>query len=227
MDIIIKTVFNEIINCKEHSYAILAGGAVRNTYFGKKPKDYDICVPVQNTQECEQLIQHLAYSLPIEDIVNKSKDTSEYNLVNDRDLIRVYGFTFEGNKFDLLCFKRENNEEFAEKVVSEFDYGINMIYDTGDDIIETKEFTNDLNNGTITLYSISEIDELPKAIERFNYLNETLGGYWKFRCPKISILGDSETKEQKMKSKYSLKTVYSPIDLEQALTGGITINETF
>lgn len=181
MDIVVKGILDYIQSLEGHKNTILAGGAPRDILLGLTPKDYDLCIPSRNNKQIHDLARSIVQEFNIQDMVLKTKEYDKQEgrlrnrsgvLVHTSKLTCVYGFTFEGKKIDLIGHKEDDDEDFANEVIQGFDFGINMVYDTGSYVCDdNSNFREDLDYKTMTLINLPSMSELPKAIERYNRLS--------------------------------------------------------
>jgi hypothetical protein len=170
--------------------AVIAGGAVRDDLLGVEPKDYDFFIPFKEypnvVREFNGGKRH-----------PKSKDyTTSHSDISD-----VYQFEYEGIKVELMRSRFDPSEDFGQKVIQSFDFGICMAYYEGSSLIrDTDKFQEDVKNGTMTLYKLQRISDLPRSIDRFNRLNGRLGGRYKFTSPRLQLLKDEDNSEKTEKT---------------------------
>lgn len=183
MDIIVRSVLEFIQKTK--SNAILAGGAVRDQQLGLVPKDYDIFFS-GNTKQAYDLMYSVGQEFPVTDVTEKTREYEESIMMPRMKF--VYGFKLEGKDFDLIAVDEPDDEDFPESIIRSFDFGINMTYDTGT-FIETQNeyFRYDMDFAHISLINLKSIGHLPKAMEKFNRLDQKFGGGWSFRAPSLSL----------------------------------------
>jgi len=221
MDILVKSVLDYIQSQAGHTNAILAGGAVRDGQLNLEPNDYDICVPSKSPKDIDQLLLGIGEEFGVETLM-KSKDygitskssrkKSSRRLKTDgQNLTSVYGFTFEGKKIDIIGHFYEDDEEFADNVIDNFDFGINMVYDTGSFVYDNnRNYREDRDWGQISLINLLDITQLPNAMVRFNKLNDRLkaqhGRSYIFRAPCLLL---NHPKKEKESLKFSEKMMYS------------------
>lgn len=216
MDILIKSILNYIQNQAGHTNSVLAGGAVRDSVLGLTPRDYDLFVPSTRPKDITDLVQSIGYEFNVADIVCKTKFYDKVD--NPQSITCVYGFTFEGKKIDVIGIKEEDDGDFADIVIKDFDYGINMAYHDGNTIYQDNMyFREDSQYGQATLVNLPGMYDLPNAMERFNTLNQRYkeahnGVGLHFRAPCLMLSKDREKKKLSgYKSKYTLdELVESP-----------------
>jgi hypothetical protein len=126
----------------------------------------------------------------------------------------VYGFTFEGKKIDLIGYREDDDEDFANEVIVNFDYGINMVYDTGSYVCDDNpDFREDIDYRSMTLINLPSMGELPKAMERYNRLSnrhkEVHGYELKFRSTCLSLNRKEEVKEDPYSYKYDKLAMFA------------------
>lgn len=217
MDIVIKSVLEYIQSLSGHTNTVLAGGAPRDILLGLTPKDYDLVIPSKNPKQIHELSYSVVREFKITDMVLKTQDYENQGRVQRKKggllgiskaethaskLTCVYGFTFEGKKIDLIGHKEDDDEDFPNEVIQGFDYGINMVYDTGSYVCdENSYFSEDLTYRTMTLVNLPSMQELPKAMERYTRLSnrykEAHGQELRFRSTCLEL--------NKSKSKVSEK----------------------
>lgn len=209
MDIVVKGILDYIQSLEGHKNTILAGGAPRDILLGLTPKDYDLCIPSRSNKQIHDLARSIVQEFNIQDMVLKTKEYEDQGRVQRKrggalslsiaqeklhtnKLTCVYGFTFEGKKIDLIGHKEDDDEDFANEVIQGFDFGINMVYDTGSYICDdNSNFREDLDYRSMTLVNLPSMSELPKAIERYNRLSnrhkEVHGYELKFRSTCLEL----------------------------------------
>lgn len=201
MDIVVKGILDYIQSLEGHKNTILAGGAPRDILLGLTPKDYDLCIPSRNNKQIHDLARSIVQEFNIQDMVLKTKEYDKQEgrlrnrsgvLVHTSKLTCVYGFTFEGKKIDLIGHKEDDDEDFANEVIQGFDFGINMVYDTGSYVCDdNSNFREDLDYRSMTLVNLPSMSELPKAIERYNRLSsrykEVFGNELRFRSTCLEL----------------------------------------
>lgn len=184
MDIVVKSVLEYIQSLEGHKNTVLAGGAPRDMLLGLEPCDYDFVIPSSNNRDIHRLAQTINHEFNVVDMVcktaeyeddrrgRKSKSIFAKSSSHSSKLTCVYGFSIEGKKIDLIGHKQEDDEEFPERVIKDFDFGINMIYDNGSYICDDNEdFKRDIEYREMTLINLPSISELPKFIKRYDKLN--------------------------------------------------------
>lgn len=209
MDIVVKGILDYIQSLEGHKNTILAGGAPRDILLGLTPKDYDLCIPSRNNRQIHDLARSIVQEFNIQDMVLKTKEYEDQGRVQRKrggalslsiaqeklhtnKLTCVYGFTFEGKKIDLIGHKEDDDEDFANEVIQGFDFGINMVYDTGSYVCDdNSNFREDLDYRSMTLVNLPRISELPKAIERYNRLSsrykEVFGNELRFQSTCLEL----------------------------------------
>lgn len=174
MDIRAKIILDTIKSVKGASNACIAGGAVRdmriNQYYGTRleAKDVDILVPIDAIWDVDDALRKAK-------INPESKSADKYYSTSSkryRSKHHIFGFDYEGVSFDLISHAFKDDEDFPQKAIDTFDYGICMCYYDGLSIIEDERFTTDMTSSKMTLYNLNSLQDLPRSIERFNRLNE-------------------------------------------------------
>lgn len=217
MDIRARTILSLIKSIKGAEQSIIAGGAVRDSFFDVPPKDFDFFIPDDAfKQVIQEVRREIAPKSPpppvpypssgyfIKKSVDKLADyVTSYGGIFAKeksehpDLKDVVDLEYEGIQLQLMSVPHLNDDEFALKVIDRFDYGINMAYyDSGVVIRDTEKFQFDLNNRRMTLYQLFRMEDLPKTMEKFNRVSAKLGGRWEFHSPRLSLvdLPKEETK---------------------------------
>lgn len=239
MDIVVKGILDYIQSLEGHKNTILAGGAPRDILLGLTPKDYDLCIPSRNNKQIHDLARSIVQEFNIQDMVLKTKEYEDQGRVQRKrggalslsiaqeklhtnKLTCVYGFTFEGKKIDLIGHKEDDDEDFANEVIQGFDFGINMVYDTGSYVYdENSYFSEDLTYRTMTLVNLPSMEELPKAMERYNRLSnrykEAHGQGLRFRSTCLEL--------NKPKSVVTGSDKYDPISYKKLYGNSLYLDE--
>lgn len=186
---------------KTSPQAILAGGAVRDTYFGVEPKDYDFFVPTK------------AFKAVTGSLMAKygkgSFSDKKYAYARNSYLKGVYDTKIEGCDVQIMSSDFEGNDDFALNVVNTFDFGINRIYYDGGGILrDTEDFQKDDSQNTMTLYTLNDIKYLPKYLDRFQRINAKYKNRFTFKSPCIMIV-DPVSREEVKDIPKSKSPVYS------------------
>jgi Poly A polymerase head domain len=214
MDIIVKKVLSIIQSNPDLSQTILAGGAVRDSILGMEPKDYDFCIPrvthMSASNLVYQIMENLTKAFPEMLILNPEEKGREY--AQSVGVKRVYGVEILGRKIDLIFTHFFNTEDFAQKVLDTFDYGLCKVYFDGNIVNDSDEhFQSDLSNNEMTLLKLESLSHLPKAIDRFNRINkrfkEATGMQLFWNCPSL-IMVPQKSPEEEFKSLYSSDRKY-------------------
>ena len=186
MDIRARDLLSKIKDIESSSFSIIAGGAARDEYLNKPVRDYDFYIPSTAYRDVCNILKGIDASVP-------------ENSYPGEVISEVLNISYEGIPCQLIFSDLENADDFPQRVLNTFDYGICKIYYEGSSIlVDSEEFNKDAKSETMTLYKLDHISHLPKAITRFNYLNEKLGGFWEFRCPLLELKDDG-TKTTKIK----------------------------
>lgn len=236
MDIVIKSILSYIQSLSGHTNTVLAGGAPRDILLGLTPKDYDLCIPSRSPKEIHELARSIVQEFKITDMVLKTKDYEDQGSkrpwgrgekrlltiepTHASKLTCVYGFTFEGKKIDLIGHKEDDDEDFPNEVIQGFDYGINMVYDTGSYVCdENSNFSEDLTYRTMTLVNLPSMGELPKAMERYTRLSnrykEVYGEGLRFRSTCLEL----------NKPKSTVSDKYDPISYKKLYGNSLYLDE--
>lgn len=174
MDIIVKGVLDFIQTLKGRENTVIAGGAIRDELFNLEPNDYDFCIPSLRGRDVRDVMNLVAEEFKVSDPNKKSKEGYEQN--SYQSLTQVYALTIEGKKIDLIGYNIDNDEEFGDKVIKGFDYGINMVYHNGSQICKDYEpFVSDWEYNEMTLRNLESISHLPNAMKRYEKFNTRLG----------------------------------------------------
>ena len=178
MDIRARDLLGKIRKIKGAENAVIAGGAVRDVILGYEPKDYDIFIPAEGFKGVVETLG----------IDTKSHPESKEYQQSIASLKAVRQGEYEGIKFELMKNQLANDDNFGKNVISTFDFGICMAYYEGANLLrEADEFISDRDNHRMSLLKLRNIQELPKAVSRFNRLNEKLGNKFYFHCPLLKI----------------------------------------
>lgn len=206
---------------------ILAGGAVRDTYFNLEPKDYDFFIPSLVFPEVLRVVvEEAAKALDKNPIFEGGKKKSKYAYTGltptfdsvydtkedffsgkskkgykDSPVADVVNVRYEGIDCQLMSVP-PSTKDFIQGVIDRFDFGINMVYYEGSTIIrDTDAFMKDVTERTITLYNPKSIESLPNHLVKFQRISEKLKGVWVFKCPGLRIeKNDEEDKEANFSS---------------------------
>lgn len=185
MDIRARSILSQIRTYEGSENAVIAGGAIRDTFFGAEVKDYDIFLPKHSFNNASDRLTKLDKG-----IGNTLADqTHKYKNLNT-SVSRVYTCDYQGIRLNLIASRFINETDFPMKVVSEFDYGLNMGFlDEGDILKTTEEFDKDANDQAMTLLNLEGLSYLAKALQKFNYMNEKLskvtGHAFLFKSPRL------------------------------------------
>ena len=194
MDIITKGVLSLIQ--QEKKYSILAGGAVRDTIYKVEPKDYDIFVPVDGRKDIRTILKAVETEFQADKFKDKSEEYAQ--TTRTENFKHVYEFLLEGKTYDLIFVTEPDDDEFAEKVIGNFDYGINMLYHDGNYLSNGHDlFKEDYDNFHMTLHNLKSMSGLPKAIARYQTINMKLGGMFQFRSSCLSLKEEKRKEEDK------------------------------
>lgn len=201
MDIRARDLLAKIRNIKGAENSVIAGGAVRDVALGYEPKDYDIFVPASGYRAVVETLG----------IDTKGHPQSKEYQTSLPVLKAVRQGEYEGIKFELMKMSVENNEDFGKNIIKDFDYGLCMIYTEGGAVLrEADEFISDRDNRRMTLHKLRSIADLPKAVMRFNRLNEKLENKYHFHCPLIKL----DRPKEKDLSVYSYVSHYDNLRLD-------------
>jgi hypothetical protein len=186
MDIIIKSVLDFIQTIKGKENSILAGGAVRDHVYGLTPSDYDFCVPSTGKADMIELAGQVATEFKVLPMLKSKTDYHQND--NFQRLTTVWGLELEGKKIDLIGHREENDEDFAQTVIEKFDYGVNMAYFNGNQVVDDYEkFKTDYEFHEMTLWNLDSISNLPNAIKRFEKFQDKLKIPLTFRAPVLEL----------------------------------------
>lgn len=215
MDIIVRSVLQHIQQTQPES--IVAGGSVRDEFLGLTPKDYDIFVPIKKKSEMNTLMT----SILTEFGVNPGQKGEQYDEPGAiRRLTSVTAFELEGKKFDIIGVDLviDETEQFAEKVIETFDFGINMAYDTGSYVnSENPKFVTDIEYQEMSLHRLETISHLPNSIARYNSFNdkyfERFSQKLLFRAPCLELIGgEKKGKKNPYKTNWINQGIIQPVE---------------
>lgn len=150
--------------------AVIAGGWVRDQFFGKVPKDIDIWTTVDFKRK--QVTKMFKGATKVRRFTQKT--------LTDKRLIHVTKFTYKGVDVDIVCFDASAiPDKVSFNPVDSFDFGICQCWFAGADSTGyrgTELFWNDLHNRTLT-YVDTPINNgrlhqivtrrIPKLLEKF------------------------------------------------------------
>lgn len=196
MDVIAKGVLSFIQ--QEKKYAVLAGGAVRDSIFKIEPKDYDIFVPINGLVEQEKIINAVVEEFAVKKLQSESR---EYALTaTTRNIKNVLGFNVEGKEFDIIFVKEPDDDEFTTNLLKTFDFGVNMVTHDGNFLDDSNPlFNEDRNYGRMTLHNLKAMSQLPKMIEKFNRINQRYGGGWIFGASCLMLVNEEKPEKKKLR----------------------------
>lgn len=190
MDIITKTVLNKIQSLEGYETSVIAGGAVRDHIWGIPERDTDICIPKFEGRSEGLLVDALDKEFkvrtkvkgydPLRRTVGKYDlsqlvEDSLYKDGSSGRLDSVLNFQFEGKDFDIIFSTYEKTEDdftWADTLVNDFNFGMNMVYYDGFETKTTRAFDRDKINHEMTLINLDSITKLPGAIEKFFNISE-------------------------------------------------------
>lgn len=172
MDIRVRDILSKTRMVKGAENSVLFGACVRDMYFHKEPKYFDLAVP------------HSAFK----EVTKAYRDWDHFGYPSQggkkHDGRSVY---YEGIAVRMWDEDLPNDENFALSVVHTCTWGLNMLWsEDGKSVKTTEEFEKDRRNKTLTLYKLNHISELGKALENYREVNESLIGY-QFACPHIKV----------------------------------------
>ena len=206
MDIRARHVLSILRSFPWSKNAILAGGAVRDEYFGIEPKDYDFFIPHNFNPVTE-----LANVLKVPAVSHKI----DYKYSKGLPIKKVYNYAFDGIDVQVMVTRFDDTEDFPNQIMNSFDYGINMIYYEGASILrDTEKFHKDFEEKTLTLYHLTDLKYLPKYMDRYTKINTKLGGKFKFKCPNLQLVKGEEKDELAHIPRYTIAAEWEPAAIE-------------
>lgn len=122
---------------------MIAGGAPRDWFFGKRAKDIDIYVEFFNPYDFKK-------AFPLLSLTTKSSTALSYGAA-----FGVWDVSYDGEAFQIISLKQSQT---IESHVDSFDFGINKIMvDRTGKTIETPAFSTDIARQTLTC-EIAKLD---------------------------------------------------------------------
>ncbi len=172
--------------------AVVAGGYVRDSLLGVPFKDIDIFVPAKNFGNFASKISSLQRHLLL-DIVYEDWDDNEYKELSPNYLSKIDA-TFFPDKgsldIDFVGYQLPDDEDFGEKLVSEFNLGIDRVYSDKDGLVITKEFYTDYYYSQATLLTSNPDNSMThynRSYKKFLRLQEKYPEFW-FNTEKYKIV---------------------------------------
>lgn len=213
MDIIVKSVLDFIQSQEGSKNSIIAGGAVRDHIYKVEPKDYDVFVPIDMGKPL-LLMREIDKEFGLKG--SYTRKGKEYEQMTG-DTSSVFSFNFEGKDFDVVFKAYNDDEEFADKVIEKFDFGVNMCYYNGLYVEDSnKHFKYDHDNYTMSLINIDRISNLPNAMKRYQSFCEKTKQFFTFRAPCLELVGG----EKEVKKKFFAKTKFAdPVPVHDEVMG--------
>lgn len=143
--------------------AVLAGGAMRDLYCGRQPKDIDIFILGDNGRHINDIMLTLGGSW-------ESKTYNQFS--------RGYKIDYVIERTDFTPIQVIGvGVETTEDLIKEFDYGLCQIAYDGTHIVHTAAFRRDFQDGTLTLTNVHAYD---RALERYATWTEHKYKGWPF-----------------------------------------------
>jgi len=192
-------VYKEYVDGDDLFALHLAGGSLRDLFFGYKPSDIDIFITCNNPE-----IMSYRYKLCLSYVIKTTKltpSTSDSKFGAVQSVINKPDSNIQliicQNKYTEEFSDFSNNKTFPERSSEtkfkpeKFNFGINRIwYNHNEDKLEwTEEFEKDLVDGTSTLYLDDEHDSgfsMAKSLSKWNKWKENNRNYGKLKfCKKL------------------------------------------
>lgn len=163
-----KFVLDEIQ--QKHPLAVIAGGSLRDLYYGKTPKDVDIFIPITsienfNHQGLQDEVHRLDNNFGVKLFQGYGfslRDSSRSDRL--KTIQAVYGINYLGIAFDIIAILCD-----AEHVIDDFDMSINQIEFDGDLLHTTQAFHDTFNTHIITYVNR---DERPREESRLKRIKD-------------------------------------------------------
>lgn len=174
IDIIGKQILNDIKTLPGCDKAVIAGGFCRDAILNGDWKDVDIFVPAKGFKRFDLPKHYEWYTAP--------KESYEGQLLK-----QVLDILFLGSvRIQLIAYDLPE-KDFGKELVSHFNYGIDQAWtEDGEKILYSDKFSEDMQNGQITLLKKCSVDDLPNVIDKFLRLKKKYPNqYFKFNCPNL------------------------------------------
>jgi hypothetical protein len=152
---------------------VIAGGAARDIYHGREPKDYDIVV--LDDLDVSEVLRQIVEDIPgqFRDLEYFGEGTSMRDC-EDANLDWVVKFTRDGTEFDLIQFR--SLPSTPQEVVEAFDCTLNMAWLDDEGAVQTHDLFP-LPGGRVRLRPLCDY-----PAERVNYLR---GKYEDYEWPDV------------------------------------------
>lgn len=137
--------------------AVIAGGAVRDSLFGKPVKDIDIFVSKEQAHFITEVF---------------SVEKNLYcGYINIPDVDGVFDIPVTHTELPVQIITMDEGMSPADRLHT-FDFGFCQVAYDGKNIITTENFLNDYKNNTITLVYCENQHEYDRSMRRFERLKE-------------------------------------------------------
>lgn len=207
MDIIARELLSKLQKALGRDDVIVAGGAVRDHLLGGKMSDIDIFlvddfpnnVGIKKEPDYNKIFpsrdilypEHLDIRrlMPLIDTLKSiGCEVLDYTKGGEyrQALLRNSSgkFTVKYKDYDVdICLVTDqyfdDDKEFGENIVKEFNFGINCCYFDGSSIVEGDKFRIDRDHNKMTLQSLNSLDYLVHHHKKFLSINEKYNGrFW-------------------------------------------------
>lgn len=148
--------------------AVIAGGCLRDTIYGKEIKDIDFFIPYAPKGQClSQTLEKLQELLDLDhELINLSDDADSEDYKawqeEDRKVISVMAFRIDGVEHQLVFLEPD------EKMIDKFDLSFCQILFDGETLETTQMFRDTFNTKVVTLGEGRQINSrIASRIKRF------------------------------------------------------------
>lgn len=168
MDVTVKQVFNELKSALGLEYLICAGGACRDFVLGEDFKDIDLFTAHSNKDFIEEMFW-AAYDKS--DVLN-----SNYTFID----VKKNSYGKKQGSFTVLDLQYKRSipvqiiqhhfypdKDFINRILEDFNFGINKIYWDGTTLVKSDEFNFDAENSFCSLSRINSIKEFEGHLDKF------------------------------------------------------------
>jgi hypothetical protein len=172
MDVRAQDLLNRVREIPGADNSVIVGSAVRNPYFNIPCSRVTIVTPYASLKDVWPLM---------------GPKPAKRKVVLFGNQAVSYSFPYEGLEAVLTFSYIENGDDFGDKVINEFDFGINYLYYDGRDVVQHDNFKYDFDHAVLSLHKLNSIEKLPAVMVRYNELIAELGRHLPFKCPLLSL----------------------------------------